>query len=318
MTEQPPRDDFDPVIAERFRLLDRVDAPDASAVATVTQSRHQPRPQPERPGRRSPFLVAVAACVGLLVVGAGAILALNRSSQTNLIEGADETVDGAEIPVVTSDRTTTTAALVIDGDSVVSTSRSSDTGDADGAESGSDESTTDGTPVDDTGSESSSPTAVGDVGGAMPADDGDRTAVTTPTESDRDVNGGDGELTTTVYREKNPTETNDSDPGDKAPETVTLQGMVTEVFTDCVGHLVLNEAGDVVDGGPVTCDGGSYIVVDRIRVFTSSGFTTADKAYDKHPSELRPGRQVSVTAAPIGGTIGRLGLACSTCEVRVL
>ena len=88
-------------------------------------------------------------------------------------------------------------------------------------------------------------------------------------------------------------------------------------MTDCVSNLLLNDAGEVVEGGPVMCDGGSYIVVNGTRIFTSSGFVSADLAFDKHPKNLKPGQRVSVTAARTGGPSGPLTVACDVCGVRI-
>ncbi len=81
---------------------------------------------------------------------------------------------------------------------------------------------------------------------------------------------------------------------------------------------MLTETGRVVQGGPISCDGGSSIVVVGTRVFTSSGFTSADLAFDKHPSNLKPGQEVSVTAVRTGGTAGPLTLNCDSCRVRIV
>ncbi len=105
--------------------------------------------------------------------------------------------------------------------------------------------------------------------------------------------------------------------GDSNPETVAVRGTVTEVFTDCVSRLVLTETGQVVETGPISCDGGSFIVVDGNRVFTSSGYTSADLAFDKHPSNLKPGMDVLVTAVRRGGS-GPLTLDCDSCRIRLV
>lgn len=81
---------------------------------------------------------------------------------------------------------------------------------------------------------------------------------------------------------------------------------------------MLTETGRVVQGGPISCDGGSSIVVVGTRVFTSSGFTSADLAFDKHPSNLKPGQEVSVTAVRTGGATGPLTLNCDSCRVRIV
>ncbi len=98
---------------------------------------------------------------------------------------------------------------------------------------------------------------------------------------------------------------------------MAVRGTVTEVFTDCVSRLVLTETGQVVETGLISCDGGSFIVVDGTRVFTSSGYTSADLAFDKHPSNLKPGMDVLVTAVRRGGS-GPLTLDCDSCRIRLV
>ncbi len=98
-------------------------------------------------------------------------------------------------------------------------------------------------------------------------------------------------------------------------ETTRISGTVTEVMVDCVSHQVLGDDGSIQDVGAVTCDGGSFIVVNGTRIFTSAGYTAAEFYWDKHNSKLRPGISVSVVAAPVAG--GPLGLACDECGVRI-
>ncbi len=122
-----------------------------------------------------------------------------------------------------------------------------------------------------------------------------------------------------------PAETTAIDPSDRSSvlkhptpdKMVIVRGQVTEVFTDCRSRLILNAAGEVETVGPISCDGGSHIVVNGTKIQTSSGFVAAEDAYDKHPAGLLPGRSVTVTAIPAGATGGRLTLDCVQCGVAL-
>jgi len=329
-SSEPQAGDHDPAIAERFRVLDRVTPPAVSrppmAGATPGESIES-----DPSGHRSGFLLAVAACVGVLVVGLAAMVAVNGGDDTDL---TDLTEQAGEVPVATDESADTTAPLVVEGDEsgAVSTTRSA--GDDAGSSSDDDSSTANGD--SDTGSAAERPAAGGSDADGSNGDEG----VNTDDASDSDSDDGDPSSGSTDSGDSGPLVTSpDAPPGmpaadgdrpvstflpkttDAPPaggdgvETVSIRGTVTEVLTDCVSRLVLSDAGKVVDGGPVTCDGGSYILVDGTRVFTSSGYTSADLAYDKHPSNLKPGQQVSVTAARADS--GPLTLNCDTCRVRI-
>ncbi len=281
--------DFDPVVAERFRVLERVTPPGATLKRMAVAPTGRRAFGPDWSGPRTRFLTAVAACVGLLAVGAIAIVAANAGDETGDVDVAGE---AAEVDVaVTAGGTAggvaadSSAPLVVEGDPATSTTvHSTATTVADDANSG------DTDEADVAVGEAQEPPETTDL-------------VTTTTEKE-----------TTPPTEEPPPD----DGGESGSDKISIRGVVTEVFTDCSSRLVLNEAGEVVQGGPVTCDGGSYITVDGTRIFTSSGFTSADLAYDKHPVNLKPGQEVAVTAAPIGGAGGPLGLACDTCRVRVI
>ncbi len=294
--------DFDPMIADRFRVLDRITPPDVTRHPLAMAAPGRPVDSEPR-GRRSGFLLAVAACLGALVLGIGALVAVNDGDGTDLVEQADEVGDNPIVADDADDTSDATVPLVVDGE-VASTTRSESDDDetgpaesgADGVESGS---ASEGSSGDD-GSGDQAPTTAAGPDVVAPAADGDRPVATfsTATTDVLPTSGGDG--------------------GGEAAGTVSLRGTVTEVFTDCVSRFVLTEAGEVVASGPISCDGGSYIIVDGTRVFTSSGFTSADLAFDKHPSTLKPGQQVSVTATRTGGAGGPLTLDCDSCAVRII
>lgn len=284
--------DYDPMIADRFRVLDRVTPPDVGG-RTMAMAAPGDTNGSDPSGRRSGFLVAVAASVAVLAVGVVAVVAA-----TGGVGGGgqltDETGEAGDVPIVADGAPGTTTALVVEGDSVVgSTTRSEVDGEeSDSSEGVSGDSVTAADGASNAGTSSPSNGSTGSDSGSESGEGGGGTATT------------DGSPTT-------------GGSGDAAAGTVALRGTVTEVFTDCVSRLLLTEAGQVVQGGPISCDGGSYIVVDGTRVFTSSGFTSADLAFDKHPSNLMPGQEVSVTASRVG-TSGPLTLACDTCRVRIV
>ena len=94
-----------------------------------------------------------------------------------------------------------------------------------------------------------------------------------------------------------------------------VSGTVTEVFTDCYQHLILTEDGGVDDSGPVTCDGGSWVVINGIRIGTASGFVRSDDdVYDKHLRDLQPGDLASAIAIPTAN--GALNLNCEGCDLH--
>jgi hypothetical protein len=45
--------------------------------------------------------------------------------------------------------------------------------------------------------------------------------------------------------------------------TVHLEGTLTQVFTDCESSLRLGPKGEIINDKAVSCDGGSYIVIDN-------------------------------------------------------
>ena len=329
--------DYDPMIADRFRVLDRVTPPNVGG-RTVVMAAPGGANGSDPSGRRSGFLVAVAASVAVLVVGFVAVVAA-----TGGVGGGgrltEEAGDAGDVPVVADGASDTTVALLVEGDSVVGSTTRSEAGgeESDSVEGDSGDGGTDNDRSSSDGSTASGSAGSGDGASKSGASgSGTSTPPNGSTESDSG-SGGDGPAPTvadgpaivmpaadgdrpivtfsTATTDKLPTTGGGS--GDAAAGIVSLSGTVTEVFTDCVSRLLLTETGQVVQGGPVSCDGGSYIVVNGTRVFTASGFTSADLAFDKHPSNLKPGQEVSVTASRIG-TSGPLTLACDTCRVRIV
>lgn len=306
-------DDLDPMLAERFRLLDRLTPP--------TEVRRMAPTEPpvivldEHRSRHQLLWVAAALAV---IAAASIALVLDRGPSSGV-----DTTDPADGPTVTAERgadddTVSSGRLEArdpdapeaglpgapDADGQSSPSPAASAGD------GSERSTSTGpessTSSRDTSDSSTSATSAttGPAGPTTvttrPASSGAASTVaSTPTTA--------GTTTTTTAS----TTTKPDKDKDKDKRTV-VKGLVTEVFTDCVSHLAL-ENGEVVSRNPVSCDGGSWIIVDGRRIQTSSGMT-AGGGFDNHDPDLRPGQQATVNAvSPAGG--GGLTLDCPGCHI---
>ena len=264
---------FDPVVAEQFRLLDRLDPPALPDPTVVAPTGPSAMSEPVG-GRRGPLVLAAAATV--VVLAAVAAVALvgggDGGSGVETVRPAADAGDGSTGEGSTTQATTSEqTALSIGG---------TDTGNGgDAVTTGSTEGPGSSTPGSDP-DPSSTPTTVPDDEAAAPT------------------------TGSTLYSF---VPTDDS--------IVTISGLVTEVFTDCQSHLVL--AGDEVHSqDEVSCDAGSWIVVDGVRVRTSSGFTTSDQAYDRHRPDLRPGDRVTVTAVTPGGR-NQYSMDCPLCSIEI-
>jgi hypothetical protein len=75
---------------------------------------------------------------------------------------------------------------------------------------------------------------------------------------------------------------------------LSVEGVVQEVFEDCARYRVL-EGGAVVERNNITCDGGSFIVVDDVRIQTSSGFVPVEESYVTEISDITPGDTLKVS-----------------------
>ena len=309
MTFDEEVDPYDPIVADRFRLLDRVDPGEFDRPGR--QPDHRPGTEETGPSRVRYLLAgaAVAAVVGL------SALALARTGADRELEtsaGGDvqvETGSTAEPSVAGDDR---------QGNGSLRVEVPDDRGDA----GGEDRSTTDRSTADlpaDTETEVATDDRTS--GSAVTTESTEASARTTTAAPAKTTTTGEGPTTTT----KAPPQTTTVDLSDKSSllkpptgeKTVIVRGQVSEVFTDCRSRLILNAAGEVESVGPVSCDGGSHIVVEGTRIHTSSGFVAADDAYDKHIPTLRPGQTVTVTAIPTGATGGRLTLDCVLCGITL-
>jgi hypothetical protein len=286
----PHLEPFDPVIAERFGLLDRVDPPDPVVGLRPSKTTTLPTVDSDR----SRFLLAVAAAVALLVMAAGAFIASSGGDESIDVAGDMASESGDEL----STRSTTNATLSVEP-------RVSDR-----------ETTTSAPPADsDKPSPSDSvvnPTQVDQTASSTVPETG-KTTETGPTTVPETT------VPKTTVQETTVPETTDpetTDPKSTLPpeaELVTIRGVVTEVMLDCQVHVILNEDGTTNTTGPVICDGGNFIVVDGIRISTSSGYVPVEMAFNNHPEWLRPGLQVTVIAVQDPG--GWVHVNCEACSI---
>lgn len=93
-----------------------------------------------------------------------------------------------------------------------------------------------------------------------------------------------------------------------------LTGVVTSKFTDCEGGIELDEQGRAVPIKQVSCDGGSYITIDRGQSFiTSTGRVPPDLAYSVDVTKIKVGDRVTVRY--IKDSEGNKKLNCDRCGV---
>lgn len=304
-------DSFDPLIAERFEVLNAIRVPSHGERA---QPHHAVAPPP--PTGYRPF-VALAAAAALFVVVGVSFLAMRPTTDQDVTasNGADAEVDGdrlqdkdgqdkEELTVKVPESSTTTQ----------------DAGQAEGERSTS-ETGADGTEEAGPGEEAGSP-------GAGQSEPTDPSAVTTTTQQQ-------GATTTKAPANETTTPTTSRPPKEPLPPVsapppvpttehpdfderiITLRGIVEEVFTDCESKLILDENGNVAQGGPVSCDGGSYVVIDGRRIQTSAGYVAADQYYNRHNARLRPGQSVLVFAVPSYWSQDSLTLDCGQCGISL-
>lgn len=287
---------LDPQIAERFQMLDRLAPPDTWAQATG-RSNVVDFPTADPIVRPRSASVWVAAAAGLVAVAGLSYLALTGGGATSELQ-----TDDAQDPAQTAEeapgpnQVVTITADVDEG--------RADSSAAEGAgESAADDGSADGSAEDADGS------GADDAGQTDGGAENGTTSTTTPTTPTT----GSGPATTVDGADTTTTSTDISlipDPGDKP---VAFTGTITAVFTDCLSHRYLAEDGSIQDG-TITCDGGSWIEVNGLRIRTSSGFTADDQAWNRHPSSAVPGQQATVRA--LSGRTG-YSLECMTCSVEI-
>lgn len=308
--------DYDTAIAERFALFDQLQVPEYGtradalpAVATLPAPKHRFDPS---------YALAIAAA--FVVIAAASYFALRPTTDL----GLDATDDGSVTNQTTDDRSNQSAA-VQDGDT------------------GGDKLTVEVAPSSTASSQAEASPAAEEPS----ADEGDEAnateeATTTtaaagaPAESDTTV-ASDGSAstatTTSVTIDKdsvlNPPVTKPVGPAVTIPDvpqttfaadgpvTQTVRGTLTEVFTDCAAHYVLGSDGNVEQLEAISCDGGSYVVVDGKTIRTSAGNSPAGQYYDRHNPALRPGQQVVVSATAASQASAALTLNCAQCGITL-
>jgi hypothetical protein len=97
--------------------------------------------------------------------------------------------------------------------------------------------------------------------------------------------------------------------------TVTLEGVVTTVFTDCDTEKTLAPDGHVRILSAESCDGGSYITLDNETVIaTASGYVAENAAFDMHDSSWQPGQKAEAKVIKSGNGYT---LNCTSCTIKI-
>lgn len=269
---------YDPLIAERFRALERLTPPDLDLAATAAAPADVTTLRPA--GSNRARILAVAAAVAVIAAASAAVLTAIGDSPAE-IETTDAAGSTEESTIRSSGEadTSTTSVLEVSG---------ADAGaGGDGADAGD--------PADD-------PAAATTGSTEAPASTSSSEATTSSTQPAANESSSTTSSSIVLIPE---------------PEGITtFTGTVTAVFTDCQSHLSLDDNGAVQSLGPASCDGGSWIELDGVRIRTSSGYTTSDQAYDRHWQGLQPGVTATVTAIAPGGR-GQLTLDCPLCGIAV-
>lgn len=93
----------------------------------------------------------------------------------------------------------------------------------------------------------------------------------------------------------------------------TISGTITRIDLDCEKARYLDENGkEVVSEEPAICDSGNSIEIDETRtIYTSSGFTDPEHAFDKHNEGWELGDDISLTV--LENESGNYTLDCDTC-----
>jgi hypothetical protein len=102
-------------------------------------------------------------------------------------------------------------------------------------------------------------------------------------------------------------------------EATTIEGIIERIESDCEPILALDDFGNVIQlEEPVICDGGSFIVVDDVRIMTEGGYPQSGNDEDVFRFDIasaKPGDKVTVTflrQTEFSGT-----LDCEQCSLTV-
>lgn len=339
MTFDEEMDAYDPLIAERFELLNRAVPIDMATEAVAEQQVVSQISEPTLLAPRSnsftetasrPMYLLAAAAAMVIVVG-GAVFAATSLGDDPDLQAGDGGFSQSEI----SDR----SADADDGSDDLAGSETSDDPnksltvevpqsttsapvgeDATETPDSSNQAASSATQPSGQGESAQESGSAGSVGVNGPTETTDP-----PTEPATTA----APATTAVPTTEPPQTTAPAPTTDPGPESswlnppsaekmITVRGKVTEVFTDCQSRLILNDQDEVESVGPISCDGGSYIIVSGTRIQTASGYMMSEAdMYGKHVATLRPGQTVSVTAVHTESAGGMLTLNCVLCEINV-
>lgn len=319
-SDDPFESDYDPLVAEQFAVLDRLNVPDFGAGVSHTPAAvafEAPRP-------RFDPVYALAVAAAFVVVAAASIFALRPSTELD--------VDATDGDVVVEDGTDSNNSAAVEdggpgGESLtVEVSPSSTASAVEGAPSASDST---GPSEDEAGASSNAEQATTTTTQNTPATE---STSSTGSATTAPADGADGSSTTidaldpdsvfvtTTTKAGSQTSLDvpvTSFPADGVDQMIVIRGILTELFTDCQARYVLGDGGGVEEIGPVSCDGGSYVVVDGKTIRTSAGYVPAGQYYDRHNPALRPGQRVVVSATAASQTSAALTLNCARCGISL-
>ncbi len=346
MTFDEETDAYDPLIAQHFELLNRavpVEVPHATGRAEHRVSDPVEQPTLLTPRTVSPAesasrpLYLLAAAAAMVIVAGGAVFALTnlgddpdlRASNGGDVQLQVDDEEGSTAEVSSADENDTNRSLTVevpDPAAENSTADSQANGTQDGtSDEATDADSADGQPESGDGDGSSAENGPAEENGSQgtvaesQTTDPPAEPTTTTTQPSTTQPPSSETTTTTEAVDVTDLTPNSSwlNPPD-AEKMVTIRGMVTEVFTDCQSRLILNDQDEVESVGPVSCDGGSHIIVNGTRIQTASGYLMSEAdMYGKHLSTLRPGQNVSVTAVPTASAGGMLTLNCVLCQIKL-
>lgn len=337
-------DGLDPVVAEHFDRLHRVPVPDIDMRAAVRAAERAPGPTIEHPTDGSPATATpalthlsdapsrrfeppyvLAAAAAIVMIAAASYLALRPNPPVNL----DATSGATDVDTTVQEPTTPQTAAVQDGSGTSeltvevppssaapsspnqggTDTNPAGSGESEGGEPGADPAEQ-GSPTTSVAAESTgdNPGVESTIADATPPDEDESTPPTMDPDEVLTPPTTTGEV---VTPDVPPT----SMVPDGADRMIIIRGTLTELFTDCQAHYRLAADGSVELAEAVTCDGGSYVVVDGNRVQTSAGYVPGNQYYNRHNPNLRPGQRVVVSA--VASNQRSLTLACSQCGIAL-
>lgn len=93
----------------------------------------------------------------------------------------------------------------------------------------------------------------------------------------------------------------------------TINGAITRIDPDCEKARYLGEDGEVIiSEEPAICDNGDSIQIDDTHsIYTSSGLTAPEHAFDKHSKDWELGDNVDLVV--VKNESGNYSLDCNTC-----